>query len=503
MEPVQEAYPPPENLTEADKRTCPSWPGREALGCEEFPSRPGQDDMKKSLIFLAVILALMIPGERVALAAYELEESMGSGALDSWENAYLNACNNVFWGGQGQVCNAAGYSPSHNYTISAVKMYHLACNNAGSNGYKFQVRLNSTGVVLAESNEVTIPCIGDPTAGSDYGSPITTFRFSSPLALSTATTYAMAIAMTTGNTTGNTWWGGRTGGANISGDLYSGAQVEDITMSIAWVVPQNQDELAGYPDYFSLDITSNYAVCARVRGRIDSTYGAFSGRCLRQGVTRINYPVPGEAGLGEFEANFAMYDTGDINILLTSSTITFSTISSSTLQTFQAFIPQTPPDELDFNSTSSPYYIDCSAYEGAPFFSSSTLPGVVCGIKKSIVSGFAALFVPSTDVLNEYANLTLQDKFPFAYFYDIQTLLTSEAATSTAEFPTLRLTYRKFDGSNGTTTLAAFSSSSVSSYVGNSNISLFRTLMQYALWFLFLWYAYVTAVGIFHPKKEE
>lgn len=49
---------------------------------------------------------------------------------------------------------------------------------------------------------------------------------------------------------------------------------------------------------------------------------------------------------------------------------------------------------LDVNSSSSPFYVDCSAYENVGFFSSGTIGGIFCNVKKTGYSIAQWLLVP-------------------------------------------------------------------------------------------------------------
>ena len=99
-----------------------------------------------------------------------------------------------------------------------------------------------------------------------------------------------------------------------------------------------------------------------------------------------------------------------------------------------------------------------------------------------------SLIIPS--VLNGLENV-----FPFAYFFDFRDLLGTFTATSSASFPTLVL---NFGGIMGTSTV--FSQATISEFLGNDNITLFRNLMAFALWIFFAYHIYNRTRTLFNKK---
>jgi len=181
-------------------------------------------------VFVMILLSLAFFSNQAK--AYDVEESIGTRPLDSWGNAYGNTCANEFWGGQGNVCDAAGFTPDHNYTLSAVNGWNFQCDNDQGNtdvDYVIQVRNNGTGAILAESDPINITCTSAPPIG-DYDNPEQTFIFSTPIALSNGVTYAIAIAMSGGTDSASMWYGSGTAGANISADMLSGNAPTTISM---------------------------------------------------------------------------------------------------------------------------------------------------------------------------------------------------------------------------------------------------------------------------------
>jgi len=178
------------------------------------------------------------------------------------------------------------------------------------------------------------------------------------------------------------------------------------------------------------------------------------------------------------------------NVIATSSLISWQMLNSST-----SSIPVFPGawSTGDVNSTSSIWFVDCSAYDGAAFLSTSTIPGLACALKKSAVGAAQILFQPDAGVLRAYSELSIKNKFPFAYWYNLQDIYTAESISSTSAFPSLTI----YPFGSSTTGIVVFSSSTVTTLVTSERISLFRTLMKYALYFGFSWYIYHRIKHIF------
>jgi len=267
---------------------------------------------------------------------------------------------------------------------------------------------------------------------------------------------------------------------------------EGVDATIAWNSPTQDEAMSGWPTYLSVDVTANYPFCGDVQGIVNSYVGRLQNACFPVGTTRYNYSTPGPATTSVSQANIAIYDP-DFDTFAT-STITFRALSAVPIQNVPALDPLAPSN-IDPTASSSIFFVDCSAYQ-ISLFSSSSLQGIGCIAKKTALDVLATLFVPNPSVLQRYAALSIEDKFPFAYWYSLQSTFESVNSSSTAAFPSLSL--QMFPSSTmGWSLTASFSSSTVSSYLGSTMISLFRTLMQAALWLAFAYFVYRKLKAIF------
>jgi len=145
--------------------------------------------------------------------------------------------------------------------------------------------------------------------------------------------------------------------------------------------------------------------------------------------------------------------------------------------------------------------LDCSAYT-ISLFSSSSLAGIGCVMKKTLFDVFGFFFIPKDTTLAGYAALSLEDKFPFAYWYDLKETFEAQNASSTNAFPSLTLQLFPTSSVANWSLTASFSSSTISSYLGSTMISLFRTLMQAALWMGFVYFIYRKLKAVFDHSES-
>lgn len=109
------------------------------------------------------------------------------------------------------------------------------------------------------------------------------------------------------------------------------------------------------------------------------------------------------------------------------------------------------------------------------------------------------LFYPSPQALDAFTSLygQVQDKFPFAYFYDFKSTIDGLSTDGTVHSQSI--TYV----GTGTIpiTVPLFSSSTVSAYVGNSNMDLLKNLMVWSIWILFGFHVYYRIAGLLGHKE--
>lgn len=130
-------------------------------------------------------------------------------------------------------------------------------------------------------------------------------------------------------------------------------------------------------------------------------------------------------------------------------------------------------------------------------FGSSTAPiYTALGFQYSSCYALGFLFVPSNASVSQYSQLPYQlvAQFPFSYFGDIQTVLTSSSSASTT-IPALQV----FLPLVGTTTL--FSQDTLKYFIKPSVSDGLRTVSSAALWFLFVYSCWVSILGFF--KRQE
>lgn len=119
-----------------------------------------------------------------------------------------------------------------------------------------------------------------------------------------------------------------------------------------------------------------------------------------------------------------------------------------------------------FNSSSSPFYVDCSGYSGT-FFSSSTISGIICGAKKIGMDILKIMIVPPTIFKNYLIDSINAAKSapPFGYIYQTvetvsSTITNANATSTTGEFSlTFPAPWNKITFYNTTTLDTALGSS--------------------------------------------
>lgn len=250
--------------------------------------------------------------------------------------------------------------------------------------------------------------------------------------------------------------------------------------SLSLVRPVFGEVLDGWPSHVVFDVNAPGPICGYMRASLDSParQGQTEGACFNAGTTRYNYPIGWALEEGTYSGTIEFLTQGTA---IASMDFRFTTFSDQIQVTGQGAGPVLPPVIGDTEDPDNPFYVDCSAYEGAPFFSSSTLPGIICGFKKAALSVAQTLFEPSQDVMSQYTALTLDSKFPFAYFYDMKDAFEGNAANDSGAFPSATVQMPSFTGGSAHA-FTVFSSSTVSGILEPSQISLLRNLMEASIW---------------------
>lgn len=380
--------------------------------------------------------------------AYTIEETL-SGALPftTWADGYTANCNNEFWAGQGLVCDAYGYVPDHNFDLTAVRLYNVQCDSGQrtTKSFKAQIRLNSTGAVLAETEAGTIDCVGSPPVGTD-NTPVFDLAISgTPLSLSTLTTYAFSIAVIA-NPTDNLW--ARTANASVMGASLMSGEAPPVIASIGFLTPTSSYsgrdfnnwifgiEDASYSQSYKIDVnysTPDYSILydwTDTHTFSPSASGDFPVGFVKShtlyapllGTSSTIWRVTAELSQYEEDGNgnwgYEVIDTTSQNVINISGYVATSTFANNLPPGIN---PHTGFGEngIDPNSTSSVFYVDCEGYT-IGLFSSTTLPGIGCIIKKTSFSILGWLFVPpqwASDMLADIMDFS--DIFPFSLVREV------------------------------------------------------------------------------------
>jgi hypothetical protein len=99
--------------------------------------------------------------------------------------------------------------------------------------------------------------------------------------------------------------------------------------------------------------------------------------------------------------------------------------------------------------------------------------------------GFAWAFYPDDSVVSQFNQLTIADKFPFSYWYDLKTKIASSSATSSGAFPVLQI--RGFGGV--TTTVLSYDI--LEDYAGAPFLALLVNILAYGLWIALAYHIFI------------
>lgn len=257
--------------------------------------------------------------------------------------------------------------------------------------------------------------------------------------------------------------------------VFAGTNITGIDYDIEWESPAQGEILAGYPSHLRITFEASQNSCVSFQGIVDGTAGSSTLSCFNAGSHTIDYPNPGTVATGTIQANMAFYNFS--SQLVATSTITFSVLSETILENGSGLGPELLlPDP---ESPTSPFFVDCSAYD-ISLFSSSTLEGVGCVLKKTALGVVSILFVPSMSLT--FFQESIEDfklVFPFSIFFEIQETI-SDASSGSLSSASSTLTWNYPIG--GQTIPITFSSSSLSSVIGTDLKNLYFTIARMFLW---------------------
>lgn len=117
------------------------------------------------------------------------------------------------------------------------------------------------------------------------------------------------------------------------------------------------------------------------------------------------------------------------------------------------------------------------------------------GFKYSSCYVLGFLFVPSNESVNQFTAIpfSLQNKFPFAYFYQVKDLFNNGSSTANL-FGTMQVNLPLV----GTTTI--LSAGTINYFIGPTTASVLKQLSTFALWLMFAYTVYKRALKLFKGK---
>lgn len=311
---------------------------------------------------------------------------------------------------------------------------------------------------------------------------------------------------------------------------HAGSQSLNRSLDMNWAYP-NTAILQNPPCNASGDDSSDYSVSSSYTTRFPSVYDAFS--------ETFRDPDPGIDSLylsfftNSVGCNFdggasASYDGGyEIAAGTGSNSISFPYLSNGnsyadmsfiTVQTsFSSSTTEMPDGRVSLyitTSTPNDAYITINAivYNGGSENRNTTF-----SLESPLYLGtsttwyvYAYLYSPGYGTLLASSSISftvdsqnsgqteneLCGVFPFAYVCDLKDIFSGFRASSTANFPTLQLS---FGGLIPTSTV--FSSGTITYFLGNEKIQLFRTLIGYALWITFAYLIYHRSKNAIYKEK--
>lgn len=192
-------------------------------------------------------------------------------------------------------------------------------------------------------------------------------------------------------------------------------------------------------------------------------------------VDQLAIPKATNLTAGDWTATATVYEADDTTVAATTATITF-TITSGTATDLP---PRPTPDVSDFTAT-------CTS-------DGSTLGD----IKAAFCSTLRDLFVPDSDITNQFQNLPtlLQAHAPFSYFYDIKNCFT-DLSPSSSSISGLTLT----TGGAIPISVDMFSSTTIDKYTSSGTRGTLRTLIQYSLYLAFVFLVFHEVRKLFRKQ---
>lgn len=280
-----------------------------------------------------------------------------------------------------------------------------------------------------------------------------------------------------------------------------------IPPSISFLYPVDQSSIGGdftnWQVYFS---SGTYGVNAN---EIQVRYGSNSSTLSNMDIYGLYSSIVGNAtSTYIFPKNVMLFNNiyyaqavlTDIsnNVLAQSAIISFDTTGNQTIYNPVPTPSSTYPIyNYSYNATSTSQWAGQTWSCPVNLFGFSTLD--ICASVQYLFYNSSTL-----DAMNSFQNLgsILRAKAPFAYFYSVINIYNSSftgTATNSQSMPALSL---NLSDSALPMVITIFSSSTISKYAGSSAVSLFRTLIGYALWLAFAYFIYYE-IRNFREKRHQ
>lgn len=401
---------------------------------------------------------------------------------------------------QGNLTQATGFTVGQNptYTQRILSSFSLPSDqtlnqieikemSSGVGNRTAQIVIEAFGRQIATSTYQTTPTgsfsfsdTGCSLAGGAYdcASPTSTITFDTPVQLQKQVIYTVVMNLGTSVLTG------------VAGyqDWYR-LQNNIPQASLTWVYPQN----ATSSDFGVWQLTASNGDVGCSAGWVtvkywDTQYPNDIFRDTQQYlpcVQTTSIQIPKENALLYPQDTYsrtwtaqALWYLQDNTVPITSSTITF------TINQFNSSIPHKVPyrnsTTTDFTgeSSSSPFFVDCSAYDNVPFFSSGTIAGIGCSMRKA-GAGILGFLVKPPDAVNTYLNdafENLKHAFPFSIAFEVKDSIQNAVTNAPTTTTTLAFTIP------GHGTYTVLTPTTLDDTIGSSTKAQVFQVIKYVIW---------------------
>jgi hypothetical protein len=441
--------------------------------------------MKKKLvrnviIFLAIIIAGYFYFDEAK--AYTLEFTAGTGAR-SYQGVNLNCNGNNPGGGNTCDYNETGNLTS-SFTLSAIGLYGISCNNTGV-AYDFNYALfnSATGALIASTTASNITCAGQANLNTELLLPVNV-----PISVTNGTNYWIGFQASPQGAGGgfSAYYGLN---SLMSANLYSGG----ATPTLSFVAPIDTYTGGDFDNWLL-----NYDDSAQAGVQLRVKYGSQNLPVHYQYTDTLNtfFPIGGGNDVVPkanqlYKSQFATTTQWAVYAQLASPT---GTIIAETDIIYIAITSSTPSyfasSSVGFFNTLGPEgnlfpTIDCSSYTFG-LFSSSTLGAIGCIAKKTLFDVLGFFIIPHDQVIATMYDGQLEGfkaLFPFNIFFAVRNAVDTAANNSlSSASSTLAWAYPI----GGQTINISVSSSTLTTYLGSTIRNIYFTIARMFLWLMFI-----------------